>query len=96
MIVRIDEEFYIEITTYNHILHQEFDTVDKEGEPKRSKRTLGFYSSVQQCLRRVVREKLIREEEDVTLGGYIVLLEEAVADLAYLLEEHLELEEELL
>lgn len=89
MRVIIDEDFYIHITEYNHILYRKYYSDNAEGELVERAQNLGYYGSVQQCLRGLVAYQLRREEEEVSLGGYVLLLEEAVADLAFLLEKHL-------
>lgn len=95
MKVIIDEDFYIEITEFNHTLINNYLSEDDNGDLIERKRTIGYYGSVQQCLRELVRLKVREAEDVVSLGGYVVLLEEAIVDLAYLLEEHLGGEEEI-
>lgn len=95
MKVIIDEDYYIEITEFNHSLINTYLTEDDNGDLIERKKTIGYYRSVQQCLEELVKLKVREAEEVVSLGGYIILLEEAIADLAYLLEEHLGGEEEL-
>lgn len=95
MTVIINDNYYIVIDDYNHTLHEIEDTVSRDGEFKQVDRIVGYFGSVERCLRKVARRDLIRQEQLVDIDGYIRLLYGAMEDLDELLDKGFSPEEEL-
>lgn len=57
--------FHIEISNGNHTVLKNNDKVDKKGEPIYE--TIGYFSSLPSCLKKIAKEKIIENNKEVSL-----------------------------
>ncbi|MBO5853135.1 MAG: hypothetical protein J6Q61_00185 [Bacteroidales bacterium] len=77
--VELINDYFIEVDELNHTLKQRYIGEDKDGNPKESERTIGYFPNVKACVERIVRFIPLDENDGavISLREYAELAEKA-------------------
>jgi hypothetical protein len=77
--VELINDYFIEVDELNHTLKQRYTGEDKDGNPKESERTIGYFPNVNACVERIVRLIPLDENNSavISLREYADLAEKA-------------------
>lgn len=71
MRVVIDKNFFVDIDELNYVLKELRQVKDEEGELKDSVRTIGYFTNMEQIVRRIVLVKKAQLDIETDLNGYL-------------------------
>lgn len=66
--IELINDYYIEVDELNHTLKQRYVGEDKEGNPKDSERTIGYFPDVQACVERLFRLVVFDETDKAVIS----------------------------
>lgn len=71
--------YFIEVDELNHTLKQTYTGEDKDGNPKKCERTIGYFPDVQACLERLFRLVVLDETDKdvISLKEYAKCIDKA-------------------
>lgn len=66
--IELINDYYIEVDELNHTLKQRYVGEDKDGNPKDSERTIGYFPDVQACVERLFRFVALDETDKTVIS----------------------------
>lgn len=66
--VELIDGYYVEVDELNHTLKQRFKGETKEGLPKDSVRTIGYFPNLIACVERTVRQICLAENDNMVIS----------------------------
>ena len=66
--IELINDYYIEVDELNHTLKQRYIGEDKDGNPKDSERTIGYFPDVQACVERLFMLAVLDETDNEVIS----------------------------